>query len=789
MLDKCKSVDTSPFIKKHDWLRLRRALYPFKKETLVTLSGTISGLQDNLNTSLQLLNSALISQQQALLQSLMMTTTSISLQTTRITSVVEQNEAQCGCAIIGPDFRRVVAPQTLNALCSRQELISTTWVKNNKSRIALSMPLSKYCTCRKPSYVGSSFTFSAFSGHAQDCPLHVNGEQAVAFSARYAFCNRLLGLSVNFMMTLTRGAGALSISPALQFHSVVPDDSSAFHLLRTINLGDDGRIRYLSDPQVSLLKLLREQKVAPTDRLVDGSTLLHVVASQLGFGFNTSTRSKMESCRQLILDLIEVGVPVAEKDIHGITALDICISCSAFDPFIGLFVGREYSISPMGPIRPTRQHNSRRIWFGRIPMKMLPIEMAILSRSPDALRDCLLSTEHTSSASKTRAPEFFPRLIVQCLGWKPGMNYLMESSLFDRGVDLEGCFRVACLQHDFESASLLLNYSSHVSISYLTWAVNTNNLKLVERKLRQLALNHLPMHILRTIELPVQGLLDAKSATTSLGLGGNERSVYGVIYGSIPAAELLYEAGFTDLTQPGPNGNPPLADLQFFHPKPRPVLELCQWMIAKGADLYQPSFKLYPAIFYLAESFGAFSCVNDYKNYFTPRTLDLYAPSQASDIKPAINLFTLLMDDTRDTCFCACSKGGCSPLSRVARTIRAWYLMYEPSPGARTKANCSALLRLFTFERLGLTHTCHRVHSRGATRLDNAEISEIREEEAEMIEELDQLVREFDRKYDELSLGLEEFTTEYWIPRMEEVLAEEVVDFEDARQTQDGFSP
>lgn len=56
MLDKCKSTDTSEFVKKHDWLRLKRALYPFKKETLVTVSQHVSGLQDNLNLSLQLLN-------------------------------------------------------------------------------------------------------------------------------------------------------------------------------------------------------------------------------------------------------------------------------------------------------------------------------------------------------------------------------------------------------------------------------------------------------------------------------------------------------------------------------------------------------------------------------------------------------------------------------------------------------------------------------------------------------------------------------------------------------------
>jgi hypothetical protein len=56
MLEKCKSTDCSPFVRKHDWLRSRRAAYPFKKETLVILCQTVSGLQDNLSLALQLLN-------------------------------------------------------------------------------------------------------------------------------------------------------------------------------------------------------------------------------------------------------------------------------------------------------------------------------------------------------------------------------------------------------------------------------------------------------------------------------------------------------------------------------------------------------------------------------------------------------------------------------------------------------------------------------------------------------------------------------------------------------------
>ncbi|KAL3477334.1 hypothetical protein BJX99DRAFT_257586 [Aspergillus californicus] len=57
MLDECKATDCSPFLRKHDWLRSRGAVYPFKKDTLVTLRSIVSDLRGNLFLALQLLPS------------------------------------------------------------------------------------------------------------------------------------------------------------------------------------------------------------------------------------------------------------------------------------------------------------------------------------------------------------------------------------------------------------------------------------------------------------------------------------------------------------------------------------------------------------------------------------------------------------------------------------------------------------------------------------------------------------------------------------------------------------
>jgi hypothetical protein len=83
------------------------------------------------------------------------------------------------------------------------------------------------------------------------------------------------------MMTLTRGAGAFAVSPVIQLHGIVGRCSPAFKLLRRVvegtRWGWDETSETLGTIIVDLLKLFREKKAAPTDRLdEDGSTILHV---------------------------------------------------------------------------------------------------------------------------------------------------------------------------------------------------------------------------------------------------------------------------------------------------------------------------------------------------------------------------------------------------------------------------------------------------------------------------------------------------------------------------------
>ena len=87
----------------------------------------------------------------------------------------------------------------------------------------------------------------------------------------------------------------------------------------------------------------------------------------------------------------------------------------------------------------------------------------------------------------------------------------------------------------------------------------------------------------------------------------------------------------------------------------------------------------------------------------------------------------------------------------------------------------SELLRCLTFEELELTHTCctHFLdHIVPRDNDDMADVREIHDEERHLLDQLEELLREFDSKKRELGVSTAVFLERYWRPRMDEVLDE-----------------
>ena len=165
----------------------------------------------------------------------------------------------------------------------------------------------------------------------------------------------------------------------------------------------------------------------------------------------------------------------------------------------------------------------------------------------------------------------------------------------------------------------------------------------------------------------------------------------------------------------------------------------------------------------------------------------------------------IFMASPTDGCKCACSISGCTtrtflfkgfndrrgrPYSRVAKTIEIMRF-YSDLKGVCNSLLAAEYLRSITFEKLELTHTCCRPHRAEHSTKGHAcvyegkcktisfswpmppsEIKEIHDEESADLQKLAELLAEFETKVVELDLSIPDFISQYWEPRMEQVLRE-----------------
>lgn len=407
------------------------------------------------------------------------------------------------------------------------------------------------------------------------------------------------------------------------------------------------------------------------------------------------------------------------------------------------------------------------------------------------------------------------------------MRLVLESPLPRDANSISNFFVIACLHKDIDSASLLLEHNPEITLYALQCAVlcrdnavlraTISQLAAQRHTLQEVALRHVPAENIGSLELPESGLLDTKAlfvydalvqhGVDPLPCGSPDgRSVYTAISAGMPAAELLniaellYAAGFTDLNQRGKAGNTAIADMSLYCWSLVSFATMADWMICRGADLYTPSRHGYSAIFYVASEFGTQLYTTSYKCY---KKSCLHGITSSCELEMILSTHfagvdlipTVLLDDTTDDCLCACSQRGCSPLTQLLRAYyrpnRLGVIGHLQEIVSRTlntdswKTTVSAMVRYITFEALGMTHTCHVAFMFDVTCLDSEETSEIRDEESAMIVQLNELMVEFDRKYDELDVGIRQFLEGYWHTRMEEVLQEKHISRDEAMKVRE----
>ncbi|RDW93628.1 uncharacterized protein DSM5745_00950 [Aspergillus mulundensis] len=679
---------------------------------------------------------------------------------------------------------------------------------------------------------------------------------------------------------MTRGAGAFSISPTIRVHAVVSWDSPAVTLFQErtlINSNGECTKCVLQHIKDNLFQMFRDGTASPTDRLPDNSTLLHAWFwcpwRDLITDSDPQSSGRMQA---FIRDLIEAGVPVDEQDLEGRTVLDVAIQQPSWiyripildwSAVAGFEVLRDLLTygSPMKspcPGLPTdrvpdlsfdHERATSEYQAAQMTRELLQcnefedfvlseLDTAILTKSEASLAR-LLALEAVKHCEPSARFSGYLGVLWLCLGWPEGIRITLQSGLPQDDRSICYCFRHACREGEHECARILLEYMKDIQPYAVSAAISTNNPEIFsevirrwavrQSRLREMALQCLPNEAISTLPETTDGLLDTKTSSIHRALFSrgiqtdfgydfcfHVDTVYNYVVGDMFAAQMAYDAGFTDLNQPDPNGITPLMALCCGPGWPLDDSDLplvfftriVHWMVGKGANLYQVSAAGYPALWYLAEEFGLGIHNAGILGLRSPLLLDLDPEKrvlkQIADPQTAKLLSTFLTDRFRDECICACGEHGCSALLLLLHRSGSAYGCKDIALYSDRAADLSpefftpedrvimsqVIIRYLTFKALELTHTCHHGNMQPHSAVycnfkhDLADDwSEIRDEQRLLIEQLDSLVAEFTAEYSQLIVRLYDYVQYYWQPRMDEVLAapKEGFDEDEVRRVQE----
>ncbi|KAL8903184.1 MAG: hypothetical protein Q9171_007487 [Xanthocarpia ochracea] len=295
----------------------------------------------------------------------------------------------------------------------------------------------------------------------------------------------------------------------------------------------------------------------------------------------------------------------------------------------------------------------------------------------------------------------------------------------------------------------------------------------------------------------------------------------------LTSANVLWEAGLREVDLLDQDDMTPLMMLGYESPlnqdyNMREVTEFAFWLYQKGASLYRPCrVTLQPdsedvgntasrserrVVHFLA---AAFKRPFDYPELERVQNEDTDIDDLSLESRQICQ--KVLQDDSSDNCLCACSRHGCIPATYFLKCIRSipvsgnewehaawwrirWFLENVPPKSFPVPVN-REIIRLKTFEKLGLRHTCcsyeggafcYRVWGVWGVfkTIEPAEADEIRDEDRDGIQLLESLLPEFEEKLGDEDI--KSFIDGYWTTRMEEVLAardEEPLDWAGIRAT------
>ncbi|KAK6951345.1 hypothetical protein Daesc_007879 [Daldinia eschscholtzii] len=332
------------------------------------------------------------------------------------------------------------------------------------------------------------------------------------------------------------------------------------------------------------------------------------------------------------------------------------------------------------------------------------------------------------------------------------------------------------------------------------------------KELLQMAIRYLPTETIEELELQNEGLLDHKASIVVDALRQQQipiptaykflkrRSVYHWSGLTARTAQMLFEVGFCKINSTWRGYTTLVVQIEFTK-NPEVLLDLASWFKDHGGDFHSRiHVHINNSRFDDITNSNITSYINSPRPPLTIHFLmfrlgELTLPFEPNSFFHPL-LPSLFGDEIADSCACYCTARGCTPTSKYLSYILLYTRSYashryftkhvlgairwvEPRIPANHKYNVSLeYIRLVAHWYLEMRHTCCRFGTYYRREgclvgfLEKSEIEEILEEERYLAQQLDTLVAEFEKRFQELNLSLSEFMENYISPRFEEIRKE-----------------
>lgn len=624
--------------------------------------------------------------------------------------------------------------------------------------------------------------------HQPECPRSRYADYSRIVTAQLTVCNQLLRFCAMIGWEESRKAGWYGLRPVLRCRNIVPEDAPAFSLLNAafLQLGSDeissGDIKSLLDTTLRDLRLLLSGGTSPVDTTISG---LSLGDTTLYFLATAAEKTPNSEILFMFLDVcFDEGLfNVTRGDDACSTSITFWQFCMVYPPYFGKssvdvlqYLVRKFDCC-WAPFQSHHPMVGDRMMYD-MTFQLLKSEAmkdvfyaesvlleSILKRSEKMFCSALQSSDTNWLKSVLSTPKY----IVPLASWAEGSKTLMNSIPFCRQSKfISDIWHAACNLENLDAVEVILPHLRFPRPDH--WYMLRDNPRFW---LDSSSDPRCP----RILLLLAKGLYEAATKRHKELTETNDDftlAVGSTLYcgpdHSALAAESLWQAGFQDINSATHHFNEITTPLWRAAFRSDDKSHLIYWLITKGANLswLHPQYRTTPA--HVIGRLGLLDWEFNESTY----------PFEISDEEQRWHLWQeILLNPVRDECSCSCSYGGCLAIGCAASK-------YTSSDGLDAHRRTviyrivdkyfqstllpSAILRVLTFERLSLTHTCcykiaHEYYS-SDSRSTNKEIQEIHDIEHTEIALLERLVQEFEVMWAQYPGTFAKFIRKIWKPRM-----------------------